>query len=30
VFRADGVHYSDPLYELEETEDEEDARLRAE
>ena len=28
VFHAGGVHYSDPFYELEETEDEEDARLR--
>jgi hypothetical protein len=28
VFHAGGVRYSDPLYELEETEDEEDARLR--
>jgi hypothetical protein len=28
VFRAGGVHYSDPFYELEETEGEEDARLR--
>ena len=28
VFHAGGVRYSDPFYELEETEDEEDARLR--
>ena len=28
VFHAGGVHYSDPLYELEGDEDEEDARLR--
>ncbi len=28
VFHASGVRYSDPFYELEETEDEEDARLR--
>ncbi len=28
VFHAGGVHYSDPFYELEGTEDEEDARLR--
>jgi hypothetical protein len=28
VFHAGGVHYSDPFYELEETEDEEEARLR--
>jgi hypothetical protein len=28
AFHAGGVHYSDPFYELEETEDEEDARLR--
>ncbi len=28
VFHAGGVRYSDPLYELEETEGEEDARLR--
>jgi hypothetical protein len=28
VFNAGGVHYSDPFYELEETEDEEEARLR--
>jgi hypothetical protein len=28
VFHAVGVRYSDPFYELEETEDEEDARLR--
>jgi len=28
VFHAVGVHYSDPLYELKGTEDEEDARLR--
>jgi len=28
VFHAGGVHSSDPFYELEETEDEEDARLR--
>jgi hypothetical protein len=28
VFHAGGVGYSDPFYELEETEDEEDARLR--
>ena len=28
VFHAGGVHYSDPLYELEGTEEEEDARLR--
>jgi hypothetical protein len=28
AFRAGGVRYSDPFYELEETEDEEDARLR--
>jgi len=28
VFHAGGVRYSDPLYRLEETEDEEDARLR--
>jgi pRiA4b ORF-3-like protein len=28
VFHAGGVRYSDPLYELEETEDEEDAPLR--
>ena len=28
VFHASGIRYSDPFYELEETEDEEDARLR--
>jgi hypothetical protein len=28
VFHTGGVHYSDPLYELEGNEDEEDARLR--
>jgi len=28
VFHAGGVHYSDPFYELEGTEDEENARLR--
>jgi hypothetical protein len=28
VFHAGGVRYGDPLYELEDTEDEEDARLR--